>query len=58
MPTASLFTQLYFADPRTYGIDLTAKQSVGQSSLLAGEYNNSTVRIGTQSLSLGTAFLF
>ena len=23
VPTASLFTQLYFADPRTYGIDLT-----------------------------------
>ena len=23
VPTAGLFTQLYFADPRTYGIDLT-----------------------------------
>ena len=23
VPTASLFTQLYFADPRTYGVDLT-----------------------------------
>jgi long-subunit fatty acid transport protein len=42
----------------SYGIDLTAKQSVAQSALLAGEYSNSTVRIGTQSLTLGTSFSF
>jgi long-subunit fatty acid transport protein len=42
----------------SYGIDLTAKQSVAQSALLAGEYSNSTVSIGTQSLTLGTSFTF
>jgi long-subunit fatty acid transport protein len=42
----------------SYGIDLTAKQSVAQSSLLAGEYNNSTVRLGTQSVTLGTSIVF
>lgn len=42
----------------SYGIDLTAKQSVGQSALLAGEYSNSSVRLGTQSLTLGTSIVF
>jgi long-subunit fatty acid transport protein len=42
----------------SYGIDLTAKQNVGTSALLAGEYSNSTVRLGTQSVTLGTAFTF
>ncbi len=42
----------------SYAIDLTAKQSVGQSSLLAGEYSNSVVKIGTQILTLGTSFSF
>jgi long-subunit fatty acid transport protein len=42
----------------SYGVDLTARQSVGQSALLAGEYSNSMVRIGTRSLALGTSFSF
>jgi long-chain fatty acid transport protein len=42
----------------SYGFDLTARQGVGQSALLAGEYSNSVVRIGTQSLTVGTSFSF
>lgn len=42
----------------SYGIDLTARESVGQSALLAGEYSNSIVQIGTQSLTLGTSIVF
>ena len=41
-----------------YTYDPTAQSQVQQSSLLSGEYNNSTVRVGLQSLSLGYAFLF
>lgn len=41
-----------------YTYDPTSTQQVGQSNLLAGEYNNSTDRIGLQSLSLGYTFQF
>jgi long-chain fatty acid transport protein len=41
-----------------YGINPSASESVGHSALLSGEYNNSSVRIGTQSLSLNTSFQF
>ena len=33
-----------------------ASQGVVQSSLLAGEYNNSTVHVGTRSLALGNSY--
>jgi hypothetical protein len=36
----------------------TAEAHVGQSSLLSGEYDNSTVRVGTQSLVVGYSFRF
>jgi long-chain fatty acid transport protein len=41
-----------------YTFDPIAQQQVGTSNLLAGEYNNSTVRVGLQSLSLGYSFQF
>jgi long-chain fatty acid transport protein len=41
-----------------YAFDPTSQEQVGQSNLLAGEYNNSTVRIGLQALSLGYSFQF
>jgi long-subunit fatty acid transport protein len=41
-----------------YAFDPTSKQQVQQSDLLAGEYNNSTVRVGTQALTLGYSFQF
>ena len=41
-----------------YGVNPTAKESVGKSGLLSGEYSNSTVRIGTQSLELNSSFQF
>jgi long-subunit fatty acid transport protein len=41
-----------------YTFDPTSQQSVGQSNLLAGEYNNSTVRLGLQALALGYTFKF
>ena len=41
-----------------YGIDPKATENVGKSALLSGEYNNSTVRLGTQALSLNTSFQF
>jgi long-chain fatty acid transport protein len=41
-----------------YTFDPIAQQQVQQSNLLAGEYNNSTVRVGLQSLSLGYSFQF
>jgi long-subunit fatty acid transport protein len=41
-----------------YTYDPTSQQQVTQSNLLAGEYNNSTVRVGLQSLSLGYSFQF
>ena len=36
----------------------TAEAHVGQSSLLSGEYDNSTVHVGTQSLVVGYSFRF
>jgi long-subunit fatty acid transport protein len=41
-----------------YGIDPTAQEDVGKTALLSGEYANSKVRIGMQSLGLNTAFRF
>ena len=41
-----------------YTYDPTSTQSVGQSNLLSGEYNNSADHIGLQSLSLGYTFQF
>ena len=42
----------------SYGLDLTARQNVAQTALLAGDYSNSSVRIGTQAVTLGTSFVF
>jgi long-subunit fatty acid transport protein len=41
-----------------YGIDPTAQENVEKTALLSGEYANSKVRIGTQSLGLNTSFRF
>jgi long-subunit fatty acid transport protein len=41
-----------------YAFDPTSQQQVQQSGLLYDEYNNSTVRVGIQSLTLGYAFQF
>jgi long-chain fatty acid transport protein len=41
-----------------YSFHPTAEQHVGQSSLLSGEYDNSSVRVGTQSLTVGYSFKF
>lgn len=41
-----------------YAFDPLATGRVGQSSLLSGEYSNSVVRIGTQTLVLSTEFGF
>ena len=41
-----------------YVFDPTAREHVGQSGLLSGEYDNSTVRVGTQSLTLGYSVHF
>jgi hypothetical protein len=41
-----------------YGFDPTAQENVGKAALLSGEYANSKVRIGTQSLGLNTSFQF
>lgn len=41
-----------------YGFDPTVKEHVAQSAILSGEYNNSTTKIGTQSLQLNTSFHF
>jgi len=41
-----------------YSFHPTADQHVDQSSLLSGEYNNSTVHVGTQSLTVGYSFRF
>jgi len=41
-----------------YTFDPTSQQQVQQSNLLAGEYNNSTVRVGVQALTLGYSFQF
>lgn len=42
----------------SYGFRPEASQSVGQSSLLAGEYSNSTVHVGTQSVAVGYSYHF
>ena len=41
-----------------YVFDPTAQSQVQQSGLLSGEYNNSTVRVGTQSFTLGYSVQF
>jgi long-subunit fatty acid transport protein len=41
-----------------YAVNPTAHESVQQSALLSGEYSNSTVRIGTQMLTLNSSFHF
>jgi long-subunit fatty acid transport protein len=41
-----------------YAIDPTAQENVAHSGLLSGEYSNSRVRIGTQSVALNTGFQF
>jgi long-subunit fatty acid transport protein len=41
-----------------YVFDPTAQSHVQQSGLLSGEYNNSTVHVGTQSLTLGYTVQF
>jgi len=41
-----------------YGIDPTTQENVGKTALLSGEYANSKVRIGTQSVALNTSFQF
>src|SRR5580704_906745 len=41
-----------------YTFDPISQQQVQQSTLLAGEYNNSTDRVGLQSVSLGYSFQF
>jgi long-subunit fatty acid transport protein len=41
-----------------YTFDPISQQQVTQSNLLAGEYNNSTDRVGLQSVSLGYSFQF
>ncbi|MBV9771979.1 MAG: outer membrane protein transport protein [Bryobacterales bacterium] len=41
-----------------YGFSPAAQESVRESALLSGEYSNSSVRIGTQSLALNTSFQF
>jgi long-chain fatty acid transport protein len=41
-----------------YTFDPISQQQVQQSNLLAGEYNNSTDRVGLQSLSLGYSYQF
>jgi long-subunit fatty acid transport protein len=42
----------------TYSFHPTNSQSVDQSALLAGEYNHSTVKVGTQSLMASYSFKF
>jgi long-chain fatty acid transport protein len=42
----------------SYAFRPTQSDSVGMSSLLSGEYNNSTVKVGTQSLIVSYSFKF
>lgn len=42
----------------SYGFRPESTQSVGQSAILAGEYSNSSVSVGTQSLALGYSYHF
>jgi len=41
-----------------YSIHPTATEHVGTSGLLSGEYDNSTVKVGTQSVQVGYSFRF
>jgi long-chain fatty acid transport protein len=41
-----------------YSFDPTSKSTVGQSALLSGEYDNSAVKIGIQSVTLSTSIRF
>src|ERR1700722_518022 len=41
-----------------YTYDPTSQENVQQSGLLAGEYNNSSTKVGIQTLSLGYSFQF
>ena len=41
-----------------YSYDPTAQAQVQQSALFSGEYNNSTVRVGTQAVTLNYSFRF
>jgi long-chain fatty acid transport protein len=41
-----------------YAFDPTGRASVGQSALLSGEYNNSTVRVGIQAVTLSSSYRF
>ncbi len=41
-----------------YAFDPIARESVGQSALLSGEYSNSTVRAGIQSVTASTSWRF
>jgi len=41
-----------------YSYDPTAQAQVQQSALLSGEYNNSTVRVGTQAMTMNYSFRF
>lgn len=41
-----------------YSLALAGHAQVGQSGLLSGEYNNSQIRVGTQSISLNTSIQF
>jgi long-subunit fatty acid transport protein len=41
-----------------YSFGLAAESNVGNSSILSGEYDNSRVRVGMQSLTLNTSFHF
>ena len=42
----------------SYGFRPESTQSVGQSAILAGEYSNSSVSVGTQSVALGYSYHF
>jgi hypothetical protein len=41
-----------------YSFDPTAKASVAQSALLSGEYDNSTVKVGIQAVTLSSSLRF
>jgi len=41
-----------------YSFHPTATQHVGTSGLLSGEYDGSTVKVGTQELMVGYSFRF
>ncbi len=66
--TAAIFTNqfstgLTFTHGRAhyeaaYSFGPESTQNVGQSALLSGEYNNSTVKVGTQALKLGLSYQF